>query len=847
MISGRSFSRRRRISPWFLVILILIILLVLGMPSPSETDEELGMKDKYKITKLIYPTLGNPSITKSGNNFTVEFDPREQNFDQPFIPLYAFQAEVRSSNDKYPVIKKLPVFSFKVGYSSRWPEYKKTGTENRRIYLVTIGVPDSLPHDLYDLTVKAEKEDGTWLTDAQPHALQAVDSYHDPFSFCQLTDIHVFGPECSYPAPSCTYHQRSERPNGEDSDRKGAIYYQKAIAQINRIKPDFCVFSGDYMFGQAYFTQDQGPPWGETTEYQYEMSWFYEETLKLDVPVFMSIGNHDGYNEGDNAAEEDWFTNWRKLFGPLYHSFDYGDYHFLVLNSMDWDASERTLDDSSGIILQPTKYMGQFRSSGDPWASGVTRERLAQIDESKLKGQLAWIRDDLSAHRDAKMRICVMHHDPWRTDSYGDMWASFGARKGDFVKSLVLKVKGLLDMGNGEGRLAIIKLMLDNEVALEVSGHEHSDYVGSIPWTSGVGELLFVNTVCTQFPEDGESERYPGYRRVWINKGKVESYNYKEPYWSYPWYEGTNVGKTTDLGSLETPAIVSTFKPEPGNAQDLACTVENHLEKPLPNAYIEFPMPYSPDGYYYEVSNGTFSDVYDVQTDSSFRRICQVYADVAPGEKKIVRVHRNTTPEEKAPTGTLEINDGATTTTSTDVTLDISARDEGGAGLKDMMISNTPDFRSAEWERYRSKVPWALSSGTPGERTVYIKLRDRSMPGNVSPVIESSIAVSPNPALEEPARTWYFTQDRRHPGFEEWLNLENSNGEDCNVYISYKLEKGKSITQKVAIPVMSGFDINTTTLAGNEQIESIAVESALPLTAERQTYFKPPDFFPQKR
>src|SRR5450759_3958132 len=194
-----------------------------------------------------------------------------------------------------------------------------------RVYLVTVQLPQTLPADLYDLTLQGNLPDGGRITDTQPHALDAVDSFKDDFSFVQMTDIHMFGPELNYSFANC--HMRGERANGIDPRRKGAVYYADEISQINTVKPDFCIFTGDFIYGQEYFLQDQERPWGLTTEYEYEMLWFYQETMKLDVPVFTAIGNHDSFAEGDQGAHEDWFDNWRRL-GPLYHSFDYGDYHF---------------------------------------------------------------------------------------------------------------------------------------------------------------------------------------------------------------------------------------------------------------------------------------------------------------------------------------------------------------------------------------------------------------------------------------------------------------------------------------------------------------------------------------
>ncbi|MHB8893698.1 MAG: metallophosphoesterase family protein [Candidatus Geothermincolia bacterium] len=624
--------------PLISVLLIIIACTSILAVQPHWLNPHLGIQDDPKITKIIYPTFGNPAIVKKGATLTVEYDPRERLYWKILPRPMSFKVSVKTSNGPAKITRSLDVKSSKIGYSTQWPDLGKNKRQERRIYLVTVAVPEDLPSDLYDLEVESTFVVRT-TTDSQPHALQAVDSFKDRFSFLQITDVHVWGPEIEY--PGCTYHERSKRPDGTDPNRKGAVYYQKAIDQINLVHPDFVVFSGDGMFGQRYFAQDNGPPWGITTEYEYEMMWFYQETLKLDVPVFMVMGNHDSYNEGNEGAGEDWYVNWRKLFGPIYHSFDYGDNHFVATNSQDWSAKQRVLVDWFNVILQPGKYKGEFLGGGEKGLAGVSTERLAKVDESAFTGQLAWIRDDLKAHQGSKTRIMVMHHDPYKTAGSGEMWgvAPGGGGEGG-LKHMLSRV---LDMGGGQGRLAIIKLMQDYRVSLEVSGHDHSDYVATreqeqkdlgpnfvdaFTWKGGGGEIIFANTTSTQFQVSGSSNKYPGYRWVWVNDGKIESFSYKEPAWSYPWYEGTNIGGTTDLDKLVTPAIRSkTEKAADGSATTF--TVENTLDVELPGAYAEIMMPALPQGQRYVVDNGTLVGTY-AGGGKSGAVMCQVLMAVPP-------------------------------------------------------------------------------------------------------------------------------------------------------------------------------------------------------------------------
>jgi hypothetical protein len=81
--------------------------------------------------------------------------------------------------------------------------------------------------------------------------------------------------------------------------------------------------------------------------------------------------------------------------------------------------------------------------------------------------------------------------------------------------------------------------------------------------------------------------------------------------------------------------------------------------------------------------------------------------------------------------GSLIINNGETSTISTNVHLDIY-----NESANQMVISNSPDFKNASWEAYTTQKSWILEPGL-GEKRVYIKFK--SSFGNISPVISSII------------------------------------------------------------------------------------------------------------
>ena len=752
----------------------LFTLLAWGTPAASAAVPI----NRNRIKNVIYPTFGFPSITRCGDTLTVEFDPRDQNWSAPLPTLTDFTASLTTSNSNYPVTEKLQLQDFGTGFSTHWPEYSQAAQPKAQVYLVTFKIPEDVPLDLWDLTVQGQNQDGSWMTDMQPHAVQTVIQYKDDYTYSQLSDIHVWGPEVNY--PGSTIHERNYRlANYSETDGYGATYYHKEIQQVNVEKPDFAVYTGDYDFSQKWlyqenyadFSQYASSPWnGKYYEPAFEMDWFYQETMKLDVPVFITLGNHDAYARYDfwnTKLEEDYMATWRNLFGPQYFSYDYGPDHFTSVNTMDWTSSQRNLHwVIPNVILNPGKWQGEIEGGGDSFEAGWTQARENAINESNFTGQLLWLKKDLEAHASSRMRTIAVHTDPWKLNGSGSMFDD-------------ASMFGIIKLGGkGDGRLAFIKLARENNVALMLSGHDHSDCYGTIPWTAGGGEVKFVNTTATMFqdapntlsPDWTRMWVYPGYRSIHVASGSVVNFYYKlandeagQPLqYSWPFYAGTNVGGETNFANLTAPAVGSAWSTQPGTVQDVTCTLTNTLtgyqvspggpwSGDVSSAFMKFPMPYLSGGYYYQVSNGTFGDIYDNSDTSPDHRIYQVYADLqhAPGEATPtvlpVSVNKSASPDLSPPScTTFQINGGAPTTDVADVTLTNNTTD-AESGMLDMMISNDdPTFAGAEWQRFEGSTSWALIK-QGGLRTVYIKFRDRAMPGNVSAPISASIVLVGNP------------------------------------------------------------------------------------------------------
>ena len=751
-----------------LFVPLVFLLAVLTVLLPAQPARAAVPIDRDLIKQIIYPTLGYPAIIKGGEELTIEFDPRNQDWSAALPQMSEFQVSATTTNSLHPVTRTLPVEHFAVGYSARWPEYSPAAQPRAKLYLVTVDVPETLPEHLYDLTVRGKQRDGSWLTDSQPHSLQAVDEYKSDFKYAQMTDIHVWGPEASYPG-SYTHERNYRHEAYSETDGYGAAYYHKTIQQMNRAKPDFIVYTGDYDFSQKWlykqnyadFAAYRNSPWnGRYYEPHFEMDWFYAETLKLDVPVFMLLGNHDAYCRYDFLnikLEEDYKDSWRNLFGPQYFSFDYGsDYHFSAVDSMDWSTKDRNLHWAlPNVILSPGKWQGQVGAGGDAFRAGWSQEREDAINENGFTDQLLWLKRDLEAHAASKVRTVLLHHDPWKQAGSGEQYDD-------------ASMWGIVKMGGkGAGRLALIKLLRENNVALVLSGHDHSDSYGSIGWKAGGGEVKFVNTTSVMF-QDGSGTGmwvYPGYRFIRVIDDQVANFYYmladdsggNPLQWSWPSYAGTTTGGPNNFAGLLNPAIGSAWSATPGTTETLECTITNHLtgyqfipggewSGDLNGAFMEFPMPHLSGGYYYELANGEFGDIFDDQAEEF--RTYAVTTDVvhapdgATPEVKTVGLVKSTTPDTQAPTCSMfEIDGGAPATEEVIVTLTNDATDPGGSGLMDMKIWN--DGQSEEdavWQRYEAETVWEMRH-LAGERTVYTRFRDRAMPGNKSDVYEASIAL----------------------------------------------------------------------------------------------------------
>ncbi|WP_047151116.1 metallophosphoesterase [Aneurinibacillus tyrosinisolvens] len=485
-----------------------------------------------KVDHIIYPLLSTPAIQKQGTNLTIKVDTQGKSPGGWQISL--------DSLEQSPVKNEyvLPFVSAKPG-TSYW---KKDGS----IYDVTVKVPSNIPEALYDLKV-TYTAGGSAVTDSQAHAVKVVKSFKKNFSFLHLTDIHVASPR-----------NISDPTNAEEAGfwnpdpNKRWLYLQKAIREVNLLKPDFVALTGDLVFGQM-----------NPKEYAYEYEEVYRMLKQLNVPVYIVPGNHDGYAQ--DLTLTDGLKYWNDYFGPLYFSFNYGPYaHFIGLNSFDWNKIDRS---GNGTVSVPT------------WGGQVLNE------------QLQWMKDDLAKNaataQAGQLHGLLAHNNPLFRDR--DMWPQSDPEVQQYWKeydrqhnpqtpaNLILgeKLGTKYDqLWHGEGAQEIINLMKQYHVQLGLHGHTHVD---NITQQDGI---LYSTTTSVELT----GKPWIGYRIFQMNNGKLDSsYVYENPDRSLPVYQ--NGDTAGGVMSFE----VQYASPNDGTAASQTAVIYNRLNRPV-TLYVPFYM-----------------------------------------------------------------------------------------------------------------------------------------------------------------------------------------------------------------------------------------------------------------
>lgn len=423
----------------FIFILILISFILISgntISSIHKTNKEnFNIEDVVKslIThqaiddpdqvKIIFPLSSTPAIVEKDDYLKINFE--ADIVDEVF-------AYITTAYE--PVVDEI------------WLEFGSIIDKNTYWEALFL-IPDETPEELYNLTIIIEKN-CEFFSSSTPRSVSVYNEIGDDFNIVHIADFHVGD-------------FRGLTVNVEETI--GFKSLKKCISEINLLNPDLVLISGDLVYGQLY-----------PFEYSIEYKKCYELIQLFDVPTFLVPGNHDGYNR----FREDGLKFWQKYFGSLYYSFDFGNYHFVGVNSFDWPAIYRL--SISFIVLN--------------WGGSIQDD------------QLNWIKNDLN-NNDANLTFMFLHHNPlWDTKS-----------------------DSLLRMGY-KNREKFLTLLDEQNVDMVLAGHIHRDTVNNESGT------IFITTT-TPSSDVRREDGYWGYRLIEVEDGNIVSYNYKEPRYSIPSYK----------------------------------------------------------------------------------------------------------------------------------------------------------------------------------------------------------------------------------------------------------------------------------------------------------------------
>ena len=420
----------------FLITIILLILLLSNnafsfiLSSDNLYNERFEdsmisnnvILDSGKVD-IIYPRSTVPIIVEKGRFFTIDFS--SEDFEQIFVSI---------STAYEPIVDEIYL-----DIVNLW--------KTNEIWHANVTVPIIIPEKLYNISLIIYQND-TFYSLSRPRSVNVIDELQDNFTFIHLADFHVGDPRGLLESIKETIGWKSVK---------------RCINEVNLLHPDFVIISGDLVFGQLY-----------PFEYSREYKKCYEMIQMFDVPTYLVPGNHDGYRR----IFEDGLEIWKEYFGPLFYSFNYGNYHFQAVNSFDWIPLHRLC--TSFISLN--------------WGGSIQDE------------QLDWIQKDLN-ETDTKLKFMFLHHNP--------LWDT--------------KKDSLLRMGYNN-REELLNLIYENSVDMVLAGHVHVDNV-----TVENGTIFLTTT--TPESEIRTKDGYWGYRKVDIVNGSIYSYNYEEPKYSIPSYK----------------------------------------------------------------------------------------------------------------------------------------------------------------------------------------------------------------------------------------------------------------------------------------------------------------------
>jgi hypothetical protein len=90
----------------------------------------------------------------------------------------------------------------------------------------------------------------------------------------------------------------------------------------------------------------------------------------------------------------------------------------------------------------------------------------------------------------------------------------------------------------------------------------------------------------------------------------------------------------------------------------------------------------------------------------------------------------------------------------------------------------------------------------------------------------------------KPGRTWFLAEGATHPGFDEWICIQNPNATKATVRITYMFPGGTTQEKWVSVGPNTRFTESVNADVGPNKDVSARVDSDIPVCVERPMYFK---------
>lgn len=91
--------------------------------------------------------------------------------------------------------------------------------------------------------------------------------------------------------------------------------------------------------------------------------------------------------------------------------------------------------------------------------------------------------------------------------------------------------------------------------------------------------------------------------------------------------------------------------------------------------------------------------------------------------------------------------------------------------------------------------------------------------------------------VKQPAAVWYLAEGATHPGFEEWICIQNPGATQANVSITYMFPGGRTQEQNLSVGPNTRATVDVNAAVGPDKNVSARVTGSQPIVVERPMYF----------